>query len=87
MEAADALEHSRRSCIFRKEDINHRRGKFPALATGISYGGGQARPKNRANEPPNECVLNMLTSHAAFRRIAGFSAGKPHPPTMSHLAS
>lgn len=39
--ACDAMEQARGQCIFRDTDVEHRRGSYPCLAVGVSYGGGQ----------------------------------------------
>ena len=36
-----ALQAARKRCRFPKKSTKHRRGDFPALSAGISYGGGQ----------------------------------------------
>jgi hypothetical protein len=38
---ADAFEAARGRCHFSEEELVHRRGPFPALDSGISFGGGQ----------------------------------------------
>ncbi|KAI0643566.1 hypothetical protein C8Q79DRAFT_1012149 [Trametes meyenii] len=40
-EANRAMEATAKKCTFQEQHLNHRRGFFPALATGFSYGGGQ----------------------------------------------
>lgn len=40
-DASNLLEDLRPKCKLTKEQCQHRRGKFPALSIGISYGGGQ----------------------------------------------
>jgi hypothetical protein len=35
------IENARPKCKFPKKAKKHRRGNFPAMATGISHGGGQ----------------------------------------------
>jgi hypothetical protein len=39
--AALAIKEESRNCSFSKKQKKHRRGRFPALATGVSHGGGQ----------------------------------------------
>lgn len=41
--ASEAIEAARVKCIFPAKTTaeDHRRGPFPALAAGVSYGGGQ----------------------------------------------
>lgn len=85
-EAADALEHTRGACVFQAKHTCHGRGRFPALQVGISFGGGQPKPKNCANDAPNERVLKALISHPAFCRIAAFGASKPPKIFMTYTA-
>ena len=39
--AAGEIRAARKECTFTAKQNDHRRGRFPALAVGISYGGGQ----------------------------------------------
>jgi hypothetical protein len=41
VEATQALDSARERLHFKKEEIHHRRGPFPATDWGISFGGGQ----------------------------------------------
>lgn len=87
-EAADALEGARSACAFHPKNTCHRRGNFPALAIGISHGGGQLKPKNCVNGASNGRVLESLVAHPAFRRIAGFASGTlPHSATRAASAN
>lgn len=72
--AADALEEARGRLKLSAKQRAHRRGRFPALATGISHGGGQLKPGN-LDHGANDDVLKSLTSHPSFVRIAGFMSG------------
>lgn len=40
-DAAAAMEAALGQCDFSGEEVDHRRGQFPALAVGASFGGGQ----------------------------------------------
>ena len=40
-DAADGVEDARKLCRFPSGSTAHRRGQFPALAVGASFGGGQ----------------------------------------------
>ena len=87
-----AIEEARSECNFPKKAKKHRRGNFPALAVGISYGGGQrvclyntfAYPSNSQQKPGNLChsdanaaALSKLVSNDAVKKVAGFASGKP----------
>jgi hypothetical protein len=41
LDGVDAIEKVASQCSFSTKQSNHRRGEFPALATGVSFGGGQ----------------------------------------------
>jgi hypothetical protein len=41
LDSVDAIEKAASQCRFSAKQSNHRRGEFPALATGVSFGGGQ----------------------------------------------
>ena len=40
-DATQALREAREACSLSAQQSDHRRGRFPALAVGVSYGGGQ----------------------------------------------
>ncbi|KAF8225501.1 hypothetical protein L208DRAFT_1305968, partial [Tricholoma matsutake] len=40
------MEEASEQCSFDSKDLNHRCGPFPALAAGVSFGGGQVIPGN-----------------------------------------
>ena len=74
--AAEILESARDWLYFEEKDKKHRRGKFPALAVGISHGGGQKYPKVLEQDKRNEEIWDEILQDGAFERISGFSAGK-----------
>jgi hypothetical protein len=41
MDGINAFKKASEQCRFSSEQTDHRRGEFPALATGVSFGGGQ----------------------------------------------
>ncbi|KAI0676635.1 hypothetical protein C8Q78DRAFT_961166 [Trametes maxima] len=91
-EANQAMEATAKKCCFQEQHLNHRRGFFPALATGFSYGGGQKMPGNFCNTPPNAAALDELCQNRAIKRIAGFGctayslyAPKVHRSTCASL--
>ncbi|KAK7434984.1 hypothetical protein VKT23_019889 [Stygiomarasmius scandens] len=73
--AAKTLSKERSKCRFMEKQISHRRGEYPALTTGISYGGGQTHPGNLQHSATNAAVLDRLTRHWAFKRLSGFANG------------
>ncbi|KAF7441210.1 hypothetical protein PC9H_001559 [Pleurotus ostreatus] len=70
---AEVIENTRSKCTFQPNQLNHRRGRFPALAVGISYGFGQPRPM-RLQNAPNTKVLNELMQNPDVKRVAGFQS-------------
>ena len=42
LEAAHEIENARTLLSFKDKETHHRRGDFPAIAVGVSYGGGQS---------------------------------------------
>ncbi|KZP28375.1 hypothetical protein FIBSPDRAFT_729233 [Athelia psychrophila] len=74
-DAAADIAAARGACKFPSGCRKHRRGDFPALAVGVSYGGGQKRPGNLVNSRANARVLRRLLRTRALRRIAGFASG------------
>ncbi|PPQ76637.1 hypothetical protein CVT26_012763 [Gymnopilus dilepis] len=73
--AAEVLESARDRLYFQDKDLNHRRGGFPALAVGISHGGGQKYPKVLDQDKRNEEVFEEILENKAFQRISGFTSG------------
>lgn len=79
-QAAEAMEAQQSKIHLPKKSRRHRRGAFPAIAGGISFGGGQRRPSHLHNEPANASALEWLSSLQPFKRIAGFASCRcPHP--------
>ncbi|KAI0323290.1 hypothetical protein GY45DRAFT_1349836 [Cubamyces sp. BRFM 1775] len=73
-EADEAMGKAAGECRFKSEDCDHRRGRFAALARGISFGGGRAIPGTISNSRRNERALRALCQHRAMLRIAGFGS-------------
>ncbi|KAL6309253.1 hypothetical protein BKA93DRAFT_821580 [Sparassis latifolia] len=63
-----------KACIFTDEQMYHRRGKFPALAMGVSYGGGQTAPGNLLHSKTNGMQLHHLLHSKSIQRVAGFGS-------------
>jgi hypothetical protein len=87
---AGEIRAARDECMFTTKQKDHRRGQFPALAVGISYGGGQKvsyffvfqwlvtmapqEPLNVKNLEQNTKALAKLCSSSSITRIAGFQS-------------
>lgn len=65
---------------FRPGEKVHRRGNFPALAVGISYGNGQTEPTELSEGVKGKGLhanlLQKLVGHEAVSRMAAFSSGE-----------
>ncbi|KAG1886449.1 hypothetical protein F4604DRAFT_1917243 [Suillus subluteus] len=70
--ACDAMEQARGQCVFRDVDKEHRRGRYPCLAVGVSYGGGQQIPGNLLHSKSNRAAIQSLLGNKAIQRLAGF---------------
>ncbi|OJT12473.1 hypothetical protein TRAPUB_10981 [Trametes pubescens] len=55
------------------KQLQHRRGAFPAISSGISYGGGQKHVMNLSQKTQsNQAVMDSLLAQTAVRRVANF---------------
>ncbi|KAG6863487.1 hypothetical protein C0991_005498 [Blastosporella zonata] len=70
-EAAELLESNRCHLHQPKGSNAHRRGKFTALACGVTHGGGTVRPVNCAQHKDTLAVLDRLNSSKPFIRLSG----------------
>ncbi|KAI0055072.1 hypothetical protein BV25DRAFT_1816152, partial [Artomyces pyxidatus] len=63
--ASRAMVDELRALRFTDKEVDHRRGQYPTLTTGMTYGGG-----------PNahRAAISRLTSNAAFNRLSGFAS-------------
>ncbi|KAI0055932.1 hypothetical protein BV25DRAFT_1921411, partial [Artomyces pyxidatus] len=66
--AYDSLDKVRESLRL-PDDVQHRRGRYPSVNVGISYGRGQKQPMNLPTPEP----VRQLLQDADVRRIAGFA--------------
>ncbi|KAK7433538.1 hypothetical protein VKT23_020740 [Stygiomarasmius scandens] len=73
-DAADALEANRGHLHLSQEQMDHRRGPFPAVSRGNSMGGGQKYPKPLEESASNKRVVEHLVSLPAFNRLAGWAS-------------
>ncbi|TDL19149.1 hypothetical protein BD410DRAFT_727491 [Rickenella mellea] len=72
-DAFDAMMKEAAEMSFSDEQLNHRRGYFPAVGVGASFGGGQRAPGNLDHPPPNRRALDRLLKRPSIVRIAGFA--------------
>ncbi|KAJ7077655.1 hypothetical protein B0H15DRAFT_759244, partial [Mycena belliarum] len=77
-EAVSEMDRARRRCIRHRIYTHlsplHRRGRFIALASGFSMGGGQIRPGNLYRGPIQYRITRSLCRHRSVRRIMGFQS-------------
>ncbi|KAF5381816.1 hypothetical protein D9757_008322 [Collybiopsis confluens] len=57
---------------FTNKQLNHDRGGFPALAIGVSYGGGETTPLNRSLSNRTAKVMNALIGSEHMKRASGY---------------
>ncbi len=83
-DAARSARAARERCVFDEDHLHHRRGDYPTLGYGISYGGGRTEPGPIDNKSGNEEELEKLFQSEPFQRMAGFADGdSPNPFTTS----
>ncbi|KAI0038814.1 hypothetical protein FA95DRAFT_1505005, partial [Auriscalpium vulgare] len=71
-EAFDAVKEAAGMDDFDPQELE-RRGRFPTLTLGVSYGGGQKKPTNlKTTQGAN--VLSFLMSKQCFGRMAGHAS-------------
>lgn len=71
------LEEGRSAC-FKPEERHHRRGNFPAVNVGITYGKGTKSPVNLRHDRHSE-MLKRLCSNSDIKRLATFASGRLFP--------
>jgi hypothetical protein len=74
-DAATEMQETREQCSFKPEDLDHRRGPFPALAAGVLFGGGQIILGNLTHNQSNCKVLQKPLCHPLFVHISNFANG------------
>ncbi|KAG6826053.1 hypothetical protein H0H92_001295 [Tricholoma furcatifolium] len=74
-EAFEALRVAAASMNFSENECSHRRGAFPAVPHGISFGGGQKQPKHLShNSTAKNNTLEGLMSTKCIQRICKFGS-------------
>ncbi|KAI9428640.1 hypothetical protein H4582DRAFT_1826966 [Lactarius indigo] len=73
-EAFDALRVAAGQMSLTGKVSSHRRGTFPCVAHGISFGGGQEEPGYLAHQGDNEAVLERLMEVPSIQRICSFGS-------------
>ncbi|KAI9068209.1 hypothetical protein FKP32DRAFT_1562192, partial [Trametes sanguinea] len=71
-EIQEIFETAREAYGLTGKQVNHRRGDFPAVTSGISFGGGQQVVANLVHSKHNQSVVDALLQQTAVRRVANF---------------
>ncbi|KAJ7858711.1 hypothetical protein B0H14DRAFT_3447168 [Mycena olivaceomarginata] len=73
--AAGLLEERLARIRLSDERLHHRRAQdsFPAIARGLSHGGGQMEPGELCNNVSNTQLTDELLADPCFQRLAGFA--------------
>ncbi|KAH9014024.1 hypothetical protein EDB85DRAFT_1876641 [Lactarius pseudohatsudake] len=73
--ALAALGAARGQMTFGEKETNRRRGPFPCVAHGISFGGGQPEPRYLSHSSSNNArVLEELMEDPSIQRICNFGS-------------
>ncbi|KAJ8496339.1 hypothetical protein ONZ45_g12491 [Pleurotus djamor] len=72
---AEVIELARSKRNFPADALEHRRGPFPALAAGFSFGNGMKRPANLTDRSAaNVTAMRQVVSDTNIKRVAGFQS-------------
>ncbi|KAI0038983.1 hypothetical protein FA95DRAFT_1504797 [Auriscalpium vulgare] len=71
VDAYETLARARVKLRLSSGQVVHRRGNYPTIATGISFGGGQTQPSPLALHG-NDDVIQEIKARPSVRRFAGF---------------
>ncbi|KAF9025080.1 hypothetical protein BDZ89DRAFT_954091, partial [Hymenopellis radicata] len=80
------IEARKRGVRFPKKMCVHRRGRFPAPASGVGYGGGEEYPVNRACSKSVRSFMDDFIAHPLVQRLSGWinCLFRTHNPLMYH---
>ena len=73
--AFKAIRDAGNATTFNEKVTTHRRGDFPAINTGVSYGKGQKEPRSLRTDPYTEMIEGLLESRD-IQRLANFGSGE-----------
>ncbi|KAF9060393.1 hypothetical protein BDP27DRAFT_1493380, partial [Rhodocollybia butyracea] len=72
--ATEAIREARKDLTFSEKQTNHRRADCPAVAFGVSFGGGPQEPGNlKQTNAAAFGIMSALLSLNCFARISGFA--------------
>ncbi|KAF8991197.1 hypothetical protein BDZ89DRAFT_974000 [Hymenopellis radicata] len=80
------IESAKRGVRFPKKMCLHRRGRFPAPAAGVGYGGGEKHPVNRAMTKSVRRFMEQILHSPLTKRLSGWvnCLFQAHNPAMYH---
>ncbi|KAK1218389.1 hypothetical protein PQX77_018951 [Marasmius sp. AFHP31] len=70
-QGTEALDAILKTAKLSFKELNNDRGNSPALARGVSHGGGQEQPTMRRHSKSTDTALDNLVSMPVFQRYAG----------------
>lgn len=79
--AFQAIQDTGTGVKFNAKSTTHRRGGFPALNVGVSYGKGQKQPESLKTDPYSDILLGLL-ENPAISRLASFASGTSQSPSQ-----
>ena len=69
-----AMDDARKSASFKDKELSHKRGEFPAVNVGVSFGHGPQKPHNLDVGDHGE-MLDSLLQNESVIRMANFGSG------------
>ncbi|KAF5353901.1 hypothetical protein D9756_007287 [Leucocoprinus leucothites] len=72
--AYEAFQTVASKLSYSKKELSQRRGDFPAVAHGISFGGGQEEPKHLSHSAKKTAILDGLMQEKSVQRICKFGS-------------
>lgn len=85
-EAYAAMLKAGQEGAFTEEELSHRRGEFPAVNVGISYGHGAQAPHNLRTHH-HTAMLQDLLHNPGVTRMANFASSKCMFVNYTHLCT
>ena len=71
------MEKAQQSTLFQEGEVSHKRGEYPALNVGVSFGHGPQKPHNLDTGEHSSMLDGLLQSRDVVR-LANFASGR-HP--------
>lgn len=74
----ELLSKTGKTAKLSKDQKIHRRGNFPAINVGLTYGQGNKKPTNLLNSDPS--AVETLLNNNDVKRFAGYASCRSPPP-------